>query len=76
MQGTLPSSPKQPSLKKTMWRGVIISYIQIAMTLFPLAIVGFSAYGNKVSAIFNFQKYILNKSYLKLPYMLNWKFIQ
>ena len=42
-----------------MWRGVKISYIQIAMTLFPLAVAGFWAYGNKVSIR------SLNKSFSK-----------
>ncbi|KAJ6927509.1 hypothetical protein NC651_011527 [Populus alba x Populus x berolinensis] len=44
--GTLPSSSKCPS-KKQMWRGVTLSYIIIAMCLFPVAIAGFWAYGNK-----------------------------
>ncbi|KAK0583028.1 hypothetical protein LWI29_032627 [Acer saccharum] len=49
IQGTLPSNGKNPP-SKTMWRGVTISYLIIAMTLFPLAISGFWAYGNKVTA--------------------------
>lgn len=48
MQGTLPSDSKKPS-HKTMWKAVKISYIQIAMCLFPLAIAGFWAHGNRVS---------------------------
>ncbi|KAJ6927510.1 lysine histidine transporter-like 8 [Populus alba x Populus x berolinensis] len=47
IQGTLPSSSKCPS-KKQMWRGVTLSYIIIAMCLFPVAIAGFWAYGNKI----------------------------
>ncbi|PQQ13345.1 lysine histidine transporter-like 8 [Prunus yedoensis var. nudiflora] len=47
IQGTLPLSPKHPT-HKPMWRGVAISYLLIAMCLFPLAIAGFWAYGNKV----------------------------
>ncbi|XP_044490002.1 lysine histidine transporter-like 7 [Mangifera indica] len=47
IQGTLPSDQKQKS-SKPMWRGVTISYLIIAMCLFPLAIAGFWAYGNKV----------------------------
>ncbi|KAL0383880.1 UNVERIFIED_CONTAM: Lysine histidine transporter-like 8 [Sesamum radiatum] len=47
IQGTLPTNTKQPSLK-SMWRGVAISYLLIAMCLFPLAIVGYWAYGNKI----------------------------
>ncbi|XVE48785.1 hypothetical protein DITRI_Ditri01bG0030600 [Diplodiscus trichospermus] len=49
IQGTLPSDSKHPS-RKSMWRGVMVSYIIIAMCLFPLAIVGFWAYGNKIPA--------------------------
>ncbi|XP_017970106.1 PREDICTED: lysine histidine transporter-like 7 [Theobroma cacao] len=49
IQGTLPSSSKHPC-RKSMWRGVMVSYIIIAMCLFPLAIVGFWAYGNKIPA--------------------------
>ncbi|XP_042983790.1 lysine histidine transporter-like 8 [Carya illinoinensis] len=47
IQGTLPSSPKHPSLKP-MCKGVTISYILIATSQFPLAIAGFWAYGNKI----------------------------
>ncbi|KAL0365722.1 UNVERIFIED_CONTAM: Lysine histidine transporter-like 8 [Sesamum angustifolium] len=47
IQGTLPTNRKQPS-RKSMWRGVAISYLLIAMCLFPLAIVGHWAYGNKI----------------------------
>ncbi|PON36379.1 Amino acid transporter, transmembrane domain containing protein [Parasponia andersonii] len=49
IQATLPSRPKYPS-HKTMWTGVKISYILIAMSFFPLAIGGFWAYGNKIPA--------------------------
>ncbi|KAL9238438.1 hypothetical protein vseg_012858 [Gypsophila vaccaria] len=44
IQGTLPTSPKNPTQKK-MWRGVIVSYTVIALCLFPLAIAGFWTYG-------------------------------
>ncbi|XP_062177347.1 lysine histidine transporter-like 8 isoform X2 [Alnus glutinosa] len=47
IQGTLPSSSKHPSYKR-MWKGVIVSYILIAMCQFPLAIAGFWAYGNQI----------------------------
>ncbi|KAM3695764.1 hypothetical protein ACJW31_07G158400 [Castanea mollissima] len=47
IQGTLPSDQNQTSYKP-MCRAVTISYIVIAMSQFPLAIVGFWAYGNKV----------------------------
>ncbi|KAL3597556.1 hypothetical protein D5086_009193 [Populus alba] len=47
IQGTLPSSLTNPS-KRTMWRGVSVSYTIVAMCQFPLAIAGFWAYGNKI----------------------------
>lgn len=47
IQGTLPTSRKRPS-RKSMWRGVTISYLVIAMCLYPMAIVGYWAYGNKM----------------------------
>lgn len=47
IQGTLPSNQRHTSYKP-MCAGVTISYIVIAMCQFPLAIVGFWAYGNKV----------------------------
>lgn len=47
IQGTLPSSRRNPSCQ-TMWKGTTISYLLIAMCLFPLTITGFWAYGNKV----------------------------
>ncbi|XP_031278296.1 lysine histidine transporter-like 8 [Pistacia vera] len=47
IQGTLPSNQNHKS-SKPMWRGVIISYLIIAMCLFPLAIAGFWAYGNQI----------------------------
>ncbi|XP_022762261.1 lysine histidine transporter-like 7 [Durio zibethinus] len=49
IQGTLPSNSKHPS-RKSMWRGVMVSYIIIAMCFFPLAIFGFWAYGNNIPA--------------------------
>jgi hypothetical protein len=51
VQGTLPSSSKHPSYRR-MWKGVIASYILIAMCQFPLAIAGFWAYGNQASKIY------------------------
>ncbi|KAK6118669.1 hypothetical protein DH2020_047582 [Rehmannia glutinosa] len=47
IQGTIPTNRKQPS-RKSMWRGVIISYLFIAMSMYPLAIVGYWAYGHQV----------------------------
>ncbi|KAL2537879.1 Lysine histidine transporter-like 7 [Forsythia ovata] len=48
IQGTMRSNRNRPS-KVPMWRGVTISYLVIIpMCLFPLAIVGYWAYGNKI----------------------------
>ncbi|KAL5055361.1 hypothetical protein RYX36_036043 [Vicia faba] len=47
IQGTLPSNFKETS-KELMRRGVTISYILIAMCVFPLSIAGFWAYGNQI----------------------------
>ncbi|CAJ2679707.1 unnamed protein product [Trifolium pratense] len=47
IQGTLPSNFKETS-KEPMRRGVTVSYILIATCLFPLAIIGFWAYGNQI----------------------------
>ncbi|CAL5212472.1 unnamed protein product [Lathyrus oleraceus] len=47
IQGTLPSNLKETS-KEPMRRAVTISYILIAMCVFPLSIAGFWAYGNKI----------------------------
>ncbi|CAI9117060.1 OLC1v1018381C1 [Oldenlandia corymbosa var. corymbosa] len=44
IQGTMPSSAKQPS-RSPMWKGAKISYLIIALCLFPLAIGGYWAYG-------------------------------
>ncbi|KAM6541075.1 hypothetical protein CsatB_005522 [Cannabis sativa] len=47
IQSTMPSSEKRPS-RIPMWRGVKFSYFLIAMCLFPLAIGGYWAYGQKI----------------------------
>lgn len=49
LQGTMPSSTKNPS-SIPMWRGVKVAYTIIATSLFPLAIAGYSAYGNLIPA--------------------------
>ncbi|CAA0807714.1 Lysine histidine transporter-like 7 [Striga hermonthica] len=49
IQGTIPTNMKKPS-SKSMWRGVTFSYIIIAMCMYPIAIVGYWAYGNKISS--------------------------
>ncbi|KAK9755159.1 hypothetical protein RND81_01G006000 [Saponaria officinalis] len=45
IQGTMPSSTKQPS-QIPMWRGVKFAYVIIGLCLFPVAIGGYWAYGN------------------------------
>ncbi|GAA0157525.1 hypothetical protein LIER_14777 [Lithospermum erythrorhizon] len=45
IQGTIPTNGEHRS-KKIMWRGVTISYAIIALCLFPIAIVGYWAYGD------------------------------
>ncbi|XP_065880390.1 lysine histidine transporter-like 8 [Euphorbia lathyris] len=47
IQGTMPSSAKQPS-RIPMWKGVKFAYLIIGMCLFPLAIAGYWAYGNLI----------------------------
>ena len=32
-----------------MWRGVVLAYIVVAMCYFPVAIIGYWAYGNHVT---------------------------
>ncbi|KAL6514169.1 hypothetical protein OROHE_019156 [Orobanche hederae] len=47
IQGALPTNRVQPS-RKSMWKGVTISYLLIALCMYPLAIVGHWAYGDKI----------------------------
>ncbi|PON36383.1 Amino acid transporter, transmembrane domain containing protein [Parasponia andersonii] len=47
IQSTMPSSEKHPS-RVPMWRGVKFAYFVVAMCLFPLAIGGYWAYGQKI----------------------------
>ncbi|XP_021752945.1 lysine histidine transporter-like 8 [Chenopodium quinoa] len=48
IQGTLPTNSKiQPHI--TMWKAVKISYCMMSLCLFPLAISGYWAYGNKIT---------------------------
>ncbi|KAJ9560762.1 hypothetical protein OSB04_005922 [Centaurea solstitialis] len=47
IQGTLPSTPNRSS-SNLMWKGVIASYLIIAVCFFPVAIVGYWAFGNKI----------------------------
>ncbi|KAL3691111.1 hypothetical protein R1sor_004762 [Riccia sorocarpa] len=47
IQATIPSTPQRPS-KIAMWRGVLGAYLVVAACYFPVAIVGFWAFGNTV----------------------------
>ncbi|KAG6546777.1 hypothetical protein Mapa_011723 [Marchantia paleacea] len=47
IQATIPSTPEKPS-KIAMWRGVVLAYIVVAACYFPVAIVGYWAFGNTV----------------------------
>ncbi|GER50211.1 amino acid transporter, partial [Striga asiatica] len=49
IQGTIPTNRKKPS-SKSMWRGVTFSSLIIAMCMYPIAILGHWAYGNKISS--------------------------
>ncbi|KDP47157.1 hypothetical protein JCGZ_00048 [Jatropha curcas] len=76
IQGTLPSNSKNPS-RKVMWRAVLISYPLIAVCLFPLAIVGFWAYGDKmfnkvgnISIVLEFYNQKASKVMKGIMYML------
>jgi len=47
IQATIPSEPGRPS-KIPMWRGVVLAYIIVALCYFPVALVGYWAFGNTV----------------------------
>ncbi|XP_015073126.1 lysine histidine transporter 2-like [Solanum pennellii] len=47
IQATMPSTPEKPC-KKPMWKGVIGAYIIVAICYFPVAFVGYAAFGNTV----------------------------
>ncbi|XP_075494305.1 lysine histidine transporter 1-like [Primulina tabacum] len=47
IQATIPSTPEKPS-KKPMWRGVLVAYIVVALCYFPVALIGYWMYGNKI----------------------------
>ncbi|KAI0491284.1 hypothetical protein KFK09_025544 [Dendrobium nobile] len=47
IQATIPSTPEEPS-KKPMWKGVVVAYIVVALCYFPVALVGYWAFGNSV----------------------------
>eukprot|EP01018_Ginkgo_biloba_P022624 Gb_30828 [translate_table: standard] len=47
IQATIPSTPEKPS-KIPMWRGVVVAYVVVALCYFPVALVGYWAFGNSV----------------------------
>lgn len=47
IQATIPSTPEKPS-KGPMWKGVIVAYIVVALCYFPVALIGYYIFGNKV----------------------------
>ncbi|XP_059657749.1 lysine histidine transporter 1-like [Cornus florida] len=47
IQATIPSTPEKPS-KKPMWKGVIVAYIIVALCYFPVALIGYYIFGNKL----------------------------
>ena len=49
IQATIPSTPEKPS-KKPMWRGVVVAYIVVAVCYFPVSLVGYWAFGNRVDS--------------------------
>ncbi|GLU11418.1 hypothetical protein SLE2022_281660 [Rubroshorea leprosula] len=57
IQATIPSTPEKPS-KGSMWRGVIVAYIVVAMCYFPVALVGYYVFGNNVqdNILFSLEK--------------------
>ncbi|WVZ95272.1 hypothetical protein U9M48_041057 [Paspalum notatum var. saurae] len=48
IQATIPSTPETPS-KKPMWKGAVVAYIVVAVCYFPVAIIGYWAFGNGVN---------------------------
>lgn len=47
IQATIPSTPEKPS-KGPMWNGVLIAYVVVALCYFPVALVGYYVFGDKV----------------------------
>ncbi|KAI3409007.1 Aa_trans domain-containing protein [Psidium guajava] len=47
IQATIPSTPEKPS-KGPMWRGVVLAYIIVGLCYFPVALIGYLVFGNKV----------------------------
>ncbi|KAJ8564977.1 hypothetical protein K7X08_001437 [Anisodus acutangulus] len=49
IQATMPSTPEHPC-KKPMWKGVIVAYIIVAICYFPMAFIGYAAFGRSVES--------------------------
>ncbi|KAK1438163.1 hypothetical protein QVD17_03966 [Tagetes erecta] len=47
IQATIPSTPEKPS-KGPMWLGCVVAYLIVAFCYFPVAIIGYYVFGNKV----------------------------
>ncbi|KAI3813098.1 hypothetical protein L1987_17814 [Smallanthus sonchifolius] len=47
IQATIPSTPEKSS-KGPMWKGVIVAYIVVALCYFPVALIGYWTFGNRV----------------------------
>ncbi|CAL5415240.1 unnamed protein product [Camellia sinensis] len=47
IQATIPSTPEKPS-KGPMWKGVIVAYIVVALCYFPVSLIGYWVFGNKI----------------------------
>jgi hypothetical protein len=47
IQATIPSTKERPS-KVPMWKGVMFAYMVVAICYFPVAIIGYWAYGNNL----------------------------
>lgn len=47
IQATIPSTPEKPS-KVPMWKGVMVAYFINAICYFPVALIGYWAFGQDV----------------------------
>uniref|UniRef100_A0ACD5YWP9 Uncharacterized protein n=1 Tax=Avena sativa TaxID=4498 RepID=A0ACD5YWP9_AVESA len=47
IQASIPSTAEKPS-KQPMWKGVVVAYTIVALCYFPVAFVGYWAFGNSV----------------------------
>ncbi|XP_059657314.1 lysine histidine transporter 2-like [Cornus florida] len=47
IQATIPSTPENPS-KKPMWKGVVVAYVVVALCYWPVSMIGYWIFGNKV----------------------------